>query len=220
MITTEIRTILSIGVGAMLFGCTSTNSPAPHFVSVNKVQTEPTIVVLRQRHVTHKHSESDYLECLTDDLAVKAAPYSVLPEQQFFDAMYPYFEPSTAPLHISHLNQMLQEPAVAQKLDDLKLRYLVFIEGKTRKVNNKGAVSCGISPAGGGCLGLATWDDEAEYAASIWDLQNLSVAGNVDTRKSGTSYLPALIVPIPLLSGAQDSACRDMAIGINNHLVY
>lgn len=203
-----------------LFACNSTRPTSSNIVSVHEPQANPTVVVLGQRHVSHMQSEDDYLDCITQDLAKQSAPYSVIAEQEFLDAMYPFFERSTAPLNITHLSQMVQEPVVAQKFDDLKLRYVVVIEGTTEVMNQTGALSCAIGPGGGGCFGFSKWDDQSEYAAKVWDLEKLSVAGNVSTFKSGKSYVPAVVLPIPILSGTQDSACRDMAISINNHLTY
>lgn len=221
-----LRVLTTVCLSAALAACKSTGPSGPNIVNISPVQssltqqTSPTVVVLGQRHMNHKQVETDFLDCLTNDLASQSAPYSVIPEQPFLDTMYPYFEHSTAPLHIAHISQMVQEPMVAQKLKELNVRYLVMIEGKTQKVNNKGGVSCAIGPGGGGCLGMATWDDEADYAARVWDMKDLTVAGNASTQKSGTSYVPAVIVPIPILSGVQNSACEDLAISINNYLVY
>ena len=57
-----------------------------------------------------------------------------------------------------------------------------------------------ISP-GGGCFGLS-WARDF-YEASIWDLQTHENIGRVSTDASGTSYMPALIVPVPIMR-----ACR------------
>jgi hypothetical protein len=207
-------------VSAVLNGCGSTADNTPSLSKIAVSQSGPKIVILGQRHVSNQQTETDYIQCLGEDLAERSAPFSIIPEKAFVDAMYPYFERSTAPLHVSNFGKMIQEPAVAQKIEDLDLRYVVWINGKTQKTNASGGVSCAIGPGGGGCLGLATWDDEADYTASVWDINNLSVSGNVSTQKSGTSYLPAVIIPIPILSGVQDNACNDMAIRINQYLTY
>ena len=66
-------------------------------------------------------------------------------------------------------------------------------------------------PGGGGCFGFAWWQDDADYEASIWDLADSEAAGTVTADYSGTSFLPALVVPIPLIARTQSKACNGLA---------
>ena len=45
----------------------------------------------------------------------------------------------------------------------------------------------------------------------MWDLDELESAGTVTTDVSGTSFLPALVVPIPLIARTQSKACKSLA---------
>ena len=49
------------------------------------------------------------------------------------------------------------------------------------------------------------------YQASVWDLSELESAGTVTTDVSGTSFLPALVIPIPLIARTQTKACKALA---------
>ena len=51
----------------------------------------------------------------------------------------------------------------------------------------------------------------ADYTASVWDLTEQESAGTVSADVSGTSYLPALVVPIPLIARTQAAACKGLA---------
>jgi len=65
---------------------------------------------------------------------------------------------------------------------------------------------------------LATWDDEANYEASVWDFNNLTLSGKISAETKGTSFMPAIIIPIPMLARVQANACRSMAIQIKMFL--
>ena len=72
-------------------------------------------------------------------------------------------------------------------------------------------MSCTVSPAGGGCFGFLTWENDSEYEASIWDIKQRRTVGKVSSDAVGTSYMPALIVPVPIIARVQNSACTSLA---------
>ena len=45
----------------------------------------------------------------------------------------------------------------------------------------------------------------------LWDLEGLESAGTVSADVSGTSFLPALVIPIPLIARTQTKACKGLA---------
>ena len=132
--------------------------------------------------------------------------------------MYPYFEVSTAPMDVKNLNQLVKNPMVAKKFSALHLRYFIWIDGSTVRTGSSGAISCAIGPGGGGCFGFASWDDESNYEASIWDFKNLDLAGRISDKTQGTSYMPAIVIPIPLLARVQAHACSNMADQLQSFL--
>ena len=91
------------------------------------------------------------------------------------------------------------------------VRYIVWLDGDTSRVTQGGSLSCAAGPGGGGCFGFAWWQDAAAYEASIWDLDDSEAAGTVTADFNGTSFLPALVVPIPLIARTQSRACSGLA---------
>ena len=47
--------------------------------------------------------------------------------------------------------------------------------------------------------------------ATVWDLTGLEDAGTVTADVSGTSFLPAIVIPIPLIARTQAKACKGLA---------
>ena len=198
-------------VSMTISACSSTSRQVGDIAHIEANNSNPSIVILGRRHIGHNETEVDYVSCVGEEIAERSQTVNVVPEQQFIDVMFPYFEESTAPLSVKHFAQLVQNPVLKQKIDQLNLHYVVWIDGRTRKVDQFGGVSCAIGPGGGGCLGFTSWDEEADYQAKVWDVQRLSLSKKISTERSGTSYMPAIIVPIPLLANVQDTACSDMA---------
>jgi len=192
-------------------GCRTTTVVDQYRVNPTSIATDDTIVVLGRRHEMDKDTERDFIQCVGESLAASTAALKVIPEPEFVDAMYPWFEVSTAPMDVSNMEKLLQNPAVATKLEGFQVRYVVWVDGFTETIGSEGSVSCVIGPGGGGCIGFKSWEDESNYEASIWDLMQSSVSGKINTETSGTSYVPAVIIPIPLLARVKATACHAMA---------
>lgn len=175
------------------------------------ISANDAVVVLGRRHEMDKDTEYDFVRCVGESLADSPAHVQVIPENEFVDAMYPWFEVSTAPMDVANLDRLMQNPAVSTKFGEFGIRYFVWIDGFTETTDSTGSVSCTIGPGGGGCIGFKTWDDEAHYEASIWDLRDASVSGKINTETAGTSYVPAVIIPIPLLARVKATACDAMS---------
>jgi len=176
------------------------------------------IVVLGRRNNSSYETEFDFVDCVGRSLRGRLRGINIIPEKSFIDSMYPYFETSTAPMDVQKLDQLMQMPEVARRLNEFQIRYFVWIDGFTETTDSKGSISCAVGPGGGGCFGFATWDDEANYEATIWDFKDMNLGGKISAESSGTSYLPAVLVPIPLLARVQTNACSSMASQIGNFI--
>lgn len=202
----------------VLFACIYSVSACRTTTVIDEYRIEPatiaqgeSIVVLGRRHDMDKDTERDFIQCVGEALMSGSTDLQVIPEAEFVDAMYPWFEVSTAPMDVANMERLLENPAVADRLEKFRLRYFVWIDGFTATTDSAGSVSCAVGPGGGGCLGFKTWDDESNYEASIWDLEQQRESGKINAETSGTSYVPALIVPIPLLARVKATACSAMA---------
>ncbi|NNE38182.1 MAG: hypothetical protein HKN08_07755 [Gammaproteobacteria bacterium] len=214
-----IKFFMLIGMVA-ISGCKSTTviDEYRENISTTIMSEGESIVVLGRRNNSSYETEFDFVECVGNSLDNALSGINVIPEQSFVDSMYPYFETSKAPMDVQNLDQLVQIPEVANKLNDFKARYFVWIDGFTETTDSTGAISCTVAPTGAGCFGFATWDDEANYEAVIWDFKDLNLSGKISAESSGTSYLPAVIVPIPLLARVQSSACSSMASQIRGFI--
>lgn len=168
---------------------------------------EASIVLLGRRHASDYDTEPGFVECVGDHIASRDKDIEVIGELEFINALYPWFEPRTAPLHPLDIDRLLQQEPVAQKFIELKTEYMIWIDGSTERTNSAGSLACGIGPGGGGCFGFGTWGDEANYEAVIWDFTDKAEVGRISTSASGQSYMPAVIIPIPIIAPVQGTAC-------------
>ena len=198
--------ILSIGLG----GCVTSRVENAR-VNVTGLDSDESVVVMAKSYHQGNQTESGYISCIEDALGRGSKGLRVIPRQQFVDSLFPWFEPRTAPAETKGLSKLMDRPGVAQVVKDLGVRYIVWLDGDTETVAQGGSLSCAAGPGGGGCFGFAWWQKDADYEASVWDLNGYESAGTVTADVSGTSFLPALVVPIPLIARTQSAACKGLA---------
>ena len=166
------------------------------------------IALLGRRDAGHYETDREFISCIANK--IKGGNVDVLEEQDFIDAIYPWFEPRTAPKGLARLKRLLQQPFIKAEIDRQRVRYLIWMDGSTETQGNAGSISCAVGPAGGGCFGFAKWDKVSIYEAIIWDLQLLEEKGRLRVDSEGSSYLIGAVAPIPLLTPVKSDACSSM----------
>ncbi len=179
--------------------------------NVTGLEEGESVVIMAKSYHQGNETEADYIRCVENALGRGSKGLRVIPNQQFVDNLFPWFEPRTAPADTKGLPTLMQRPGVAKAVSDMGVRYIVWLDGDTERVAQGGSLSCAAGPGGGGCFGFAWWQNDADYEASVWDLQGYESAGTVSADVSGTSFLPALVVPIPLIARTQTAACKGLA---------
>ncbi|MGH8495573.1 MAG: hypothetical protein ACREVN_05510 [Gammaproteobacteria bacterium] len=177
------------------------------------------LVILARRHHSGHEAEPGFTDCITESLTNGKRSLEVRPEQAFLDSLFPWFEPRTAPLSVDTLPKLLDEPLIAEKLAETGVRYIVWVDGATETSEGAGSMTCAVGPGGGGCFGFTWWDKDSQYEAAVWDLETHEDVGRISAAAQGTSYMPAIIVPIPLLARTQATACKGLAAQLKDFLV-
>jgi hypothetical protein len=175
------------------------------------IESGESIVILGRRQASDYETRSEFVECVGERIARGDNAIRVVPEREFVDAMFPWFEPRTAPLRTRDLEQLMTEDVVARKMDEFAVRYIVWVDGFTETSGRSGSISCTIGPGGGGCFGFGTWEDDANFNARVWDVGSLTNVGTINADATGQSYLPALVIPIPLIARVEANACSRLA---------
>jgi hypothetical protein len=199
-----------------LFGCSATTTideyrPTGEAIELNANER---VVVLGRRDAGHYETDREFIGCVGDK--IRGANIQVLPEQEFIDAIYPWFEPRTAPKGLPRLKRLMQDASVKTQVDKRNVRYLVWLDGSTETLDSGGSISCAIGPGGGGCFGFAQWDKVSVYEAIVWDLNELTEKGRLRVDSEGTSYLIGAVAPIPFLTPVKSDACSSMGNQLKN----
>lgn len=201
------RALLLTGATCLLPACTTT--------VVDELRTSGSqldlsgpeaVVVLGRRHSGGYETEPGFINCIGNRLG-RTDGMRVINELEFINALYPWFEPRTAPMTTRRLERLWEQPLVQERLAELNLRYIIWIDGSTGTDNRKGSLSCAVMPGAAGCFGFATWEKTSTYEAVIWDVATFSERGRVNVDAQGTSYLLAVGAPIPFIARVQGEAC-------------
>lgn len=193
-----------------LAACTTINVDHVRLDDDYQVQQGDSVVILSRKNTAEVETERTLISCLGKKLNSKVKQVNVISEQQFVDRFFPWFEPRTAPQNIQRMQTLLNTPLLKRQINALGIRYLVWLEGSTETTNSSGSMSCAITPGGGGCFGFGAWEDTSDYEASIWEIEQFKEIGRISTEAVGTSYMPAFVVPIPMLARVELDVCKGM----------
>jgi hypothetical protein len=229
-----LRSALGVGAVALFAaGCMTAKVDETRQVAT-AIQADESIVVLKRPQLEGLGTEEKFLDCVQENLGGElvhpeegqkakagksAVPFKIFGEQQFSDALFPWFEPSTAPANAAGMRALLERPGVTERLGQIGVRYVVWLDGSTRKTDSGGSVACAVGPGGGGCFGVGWWEKQSGYVASVWDLQSGSELGSVSTDVTGTSVLIGAVAPIPIITPVQRTACNRLADQLRSFLV-
>jgi hypothetical protein len=174
------------------------------------IEDHESVVILGRRQASDYETRSEFVECVGDQMAQGEGSISIVPEQEFIDAMFPWFDWRTSPRDTRELERLLTEAVVADKMTEFGVRYIVWLDGVTETSSQGGSLTCAISPGGGGCFGFLTRERDANFDAQIWDINSLTNVGTINTDATGQSYIPAFVIPIPLIARVEANVCSSL----------
>ena len=196
---------------ALTSGCGVTTRLEPYKERNIVMADGEQVVILARKHHTSHEAEQKFTECISESLASGRNGLAVHSTSQFEDMLYPWFEPSTAPLTTEELPELFNRAGVWDRITNSGVRYVVWLDGSTDRVASGGGISCAAGVGGAGCLGLAWWEDDAKYEAAIWDLKEVSSAGTINADVTGRSVMPAIVIPLPFIARTKTAACKALS---------
>jgi hypothetical protein len=210
--------------------------------AATQISSSDAIVLLAKPHLEGTGTEDKFLDCLERELVGEAVsadvaqrqragkdfeprsnlskgPFQIYADHYFVDALYPWLEPSTAPANAQGFSAFLARPGVSERVGEMGVRYIVWVDGVTQKTDGGGSIACAAGPGGAGCLGLGWWEKSSDYEATVWDLRQGISAGSLTTDVKGTSVMIGAIAPIPLIAPVQSTACDRLAGQLKSFLM-
>jgi len=133
-------------------------------------------------------------------------PVRMVDEQVFRDALFPWFEPGLEPFESEAFAATVRQPLVHAKIEDLDLRYLIAVDGRSTADD--------VRPSGGLGPGwmLTVWED-IDVTARVFDLKHGSEIGTAKASATGPwVFMPlfvAAVATVPLTERTAYGALTD-----------
>lgn len=204
------RLVWIAGLALSAAGCMHARTQESREMPTQILGTEA-VVVLAKPQIEGSGSEDEFMDCIAKKLARGNTPIQVRSNNDFVDSLFPWFEPGTAPTRPDAVAAVLSHPGVSEVVAASGVRYVVWLDGATRKTDGGGSLACGAAPGAAGCIGFGWWEKESAYEATIWDLKQGKSAGSVGTNVTGTSAIVGAIVPLPFIARVQGTACERLS---------
>ena len=153
---------------------------------------------------------SDIEDCLAARIREAAPEIAVTRQRAIRDALFPLLEPATQPETEADFAALLAREDVRTRLARRGLQYLVVFSGGTRKAKPGGGILCGAGYGGGGCLAFSWQGETTALDAAVWSLDRSTRLDRADATVSGTSVMPAFVLPVPIPARTQAQACREL----------
>ena len=205
-----LRAVVAVLMGTTLSACVTSRVEHVKEAKTGIAEGEAIVIMAKSYHLGNE-TEEKFIKCVGESMGRGRDGLRVIPNQEFVDALFPWFEPRTAPAETKGLPALMSRPGVAETIKKQGVRYVVWLDGDTDKTAGGGSMSCAVGPGGGGCFGFAWWQNESQYEATVWDLDGLEDVGTVSADVSGTSFLPAIVIPVPLIARTRSKACKGLA---------
>jgi len=202
--------VLSAALAVTLAGCMTARIDESRELPT-QIASGEAVVILAKPQIEGAAAEDEFMDCVGRGLGKGSSPIRVQDNNQFVDSLFPWFEPATAPRRAEAVTQLLARPGVSERVASSGVRYLVWLDGGTRKTDGGGSIACGAAPGAAGCIGFGWWENESNYEATVWDLTQAKTAGSVGTNVAGTSAIVGAVVPIPFIARVQATACQRLA---------
>ena len=206
--------ILGLAVPAALLVLAAGLAPADAFAE----EEAESLVLLRTSYLAGNRTEEEFVRCVSKKIRSGKKRTHVVGERKFVDDLYPWLEPRTMPRESADLSEFMERPGVGEAIRRKGVRYMVWLSGQTMREGSGGSLACAVGPGGAGCFGLAWWQNNSEYTASVWDISDGSDLGAMKANVRGTSVIPALVIPIPIIARTREKACDSLAGQLRDYL--
>ncbi len=161
------HSVLALAAIAALPGCMQSRVDESRELHT-QIEKSEAVVILPKPRLEGAAAEEGFMDCVGGGLAGHGdSAIAVRGHQDFVDSTFPWFEPGTAPSRPEAIEQLLTRPGLAEKVAASHVRYIVWLDGGTRKTDGGGSIACGAAPGAAGCIGFGWWEKETNYEATI-----------------------------------------------------
>ena len=202
-----------LSIVAVIFGCTKSQIQdrlkARHYANKYPVVTIISI----------DHHDKNFAECLQNELREDIPNLNIIPEVKFRNALFPWFEYSTAPKKIVELSNLFSKAFVRERIENIGIEILISVHGNTEQKEYDGFMPVFASGLGyGGAYGYISADRATNITTTVWDFKESVSIGDTDVHVKGKMRWLGLIIPVPIPAFTETTACKETAKRISNCL--
>ena len=159
--------------------------------------------------LTNKAALTSLTDCLRTEINRKLPKIKILPEEKFRDALFPWFERTTAPKTEKELNELLNRPVITDAVKDTGVDYMILIDGIIAKQGVDG-ILLGLG------LGMVGGSDYANLEVKIWDVQRQVSQQIAAVNAEGGFVIAWVVLPIPVKvqQSSLITACQESVNGL------
>lgn len=152
--------------------------------------------------------EAKLSECVHQALHEAGQASKLIPPDEFRRLVFPGFDITTAPRSIESLVLLLKTPEFRQKIESLRLRYLISVREQTSSRSE--GVAAGVEGFGApvGIFG-STHEKTTTITARIIDMKTASQTDVVSTTAKSTGFYGIVVIlPIIVPPMSESAACQ------------
>jgi len=191
----------------LLFGCMKSQIKESLMVQTHEQQFSAATVLAVD------FEDKGFAECVQWRLKKKLPKIEFIRGNTFRDALFPWFEPKTAPRDIAELSAILGKTPVQERMEAIGVELLIYVHGDT----NQHGFS-GFHGGYGAAAGYYSAKRATHIWTTVWDLKGNVRVGDTDVNFQGTVHMPILGLPIIIPVFTESSACNETSKRISNCL--
>lgn len=198
-------------INILLFGCMK--SQIKDSLITNSQINKPTTITILSNNML----DENFARCLQKELKEDLPNFDIIPADKFRNALFPWFEYSTAPQNESELSTVLGKTLVQKQIETLGVEILIYVQGETIK-SEWVSFDHWSRWIWEDYFGYMSADRETHIATTIWNLKKLASIGTTEVQSQGTASVTWIPMPIPVPATTEIDACSETAKRISDCL--
>ena len=142
-----LRNVVMVAGLTAMAGCVSSTIQEVREARTSMDVDDYMVVLGKRDRPNSNETELNFISCISKNIASGSDALNVIDERAFMDSMFPWFEPRTAPVETGDLPRIMNQPLLAERLDEIGIKYLVWVEGSTERTDSAASASRSASAA-------------------------------------------------------------------------
>jgi hypothetical protein len=146
-------------------------------------------------------------DCLVEEVADNELSLRTMMLQDLRDQLYPWLSRSNYPQGVGDLEQIIQQPAVRERLQEQGIQHLLYWDGETIRGQFEGPFLASAY----GFIGYERADKTSVINADLLSVDEGKVIHSFEVTQEGMDLMIGLVyVPLPISADTEEDACEQI----------